>query len=385
MRHQIILPIMMVFLCHATASNAKNWTEIRFGVEAEVPPFESRNLKGELVGLDIELGNALCIQMDARCAWIDQPYAGNIASLKAGKFDVIMPMTPTDTRKEEIDFTEIMYQLSNRLVVRKGENISPSIASLKGKRVGVLRGTSREAFALKKWKSAGVHVESFGLNTELIKSLLAENLDATLQDSIEISNALLDTPAGRGFEFSGDAIKDPLLGNGIAMGVRKNDPELKEALNQALTSIRKNGVYQAIVDRYLSSKKEQPTFAKKSELQYLGNSNGKPFSQAVRVDNMLYLSGVLGDDADGKFPLGTAAQTAAIMNNIRSTLETNGSSLKNVVQCKVILADIKDFADMNAVYVRYFSPGRFPARTTFEASNLVANAKVEIECMAHVE
>jgi reactive intermediate/imine deaminase len=105
----------------------------------------------------------------------------------------------------------------------------------------------------------------------------------------------------------------------------------------------------------------------------------------VRVGNVLYLSGLLGDDENRKLPKGTAAQTAAIMDKTRAILEKNGSSLDHVVQCTVILADIKDFAEMNKVYASYFSPGRFPARATFEASGLVANAKIEIQCMAHIE
>lgn len=385
-RHLLLFTMIALF-CHTNVAVAKSWKEIRFGVEAEVPPFESRNAKGELVGLNIELGNALCAQMGVRCVWVDQPYANNISSLKAKRFDVIMPMTPTETRKQEIDFTDVMYQLSSRLVARKGTDLLPSTASLKGKRVGVLRGTSREAFAVTKWASAGVQIESFDLNTDLIKSLLAGKIDATLQDTIEISEALLNKSEGRDFDFSGPIVTDPMLGSGVAMGIRKDDSKLKTKLNQALTAIKANGVHQAIVARYLTS---LPTISTKTpharaSLQYIGSTGSLPFSQAVRAGNTLYLSGLLGDDKNGKLPDGTTAQTTAIMNNMRGILEKNGSSLDHVIQCKVILADINDFADMNKVYASYFSPGRFPARTTFEASNLVANAKIEIECMAYTE
>lgn len=383
-RYFLLFTVISIF-CHIQAANAKIWKEVRFGVEAEVPPFESRDTKGELIGLNIELGKALCAQMGVRCVWVDQPYASNIASLNANRFDVIMPMTPTATRRKEIDFTDEMYQLSSRLVARKGTDLLPSVESLKGMRVGVLRGTSREAFAMAKWANAGVHVESFGLNTELIQSLLAGKIDATLQDTVEISEALLSKPNGRNFVFFGAAVTDPLLGSGVAIGVRKSDPELKAMLNRALAAVKANGVHQAIVARYLTSKQSGTTQPSNSSLQYIGGTDGRPFSQAVRAGNILYLSGVLGDDVNGKFPKGTAAQTTVIMDNIRAVLERNSSSFDRVVQCKVILADIKDFAGMNKVYASYFSAGRFPARTTFEASNLVANAKIEIECMAYVE
>ncbi|WP_095093036.1 transporter substrate-binding domain-containing protein [Pseudomonas sp. Irchel 3A5] len=357
-------------------------TEVRFGIEADVPPFESRNINGELVGLNIDLGNAICARMNVRCVWVDQPYATNIAALQAHAFDVIMPMTPTDARKQQVDFTDVMYPLSSRLVAAKGSLLEPTAAALKGKRIGVLKGTSREAFALAAWASKGVDIQSFGLNAELIGKLLTGELDATLQDSIEISEALLSKPEGSRFDFASPPITDPMLGSGVAMAVRKSDQTLKLKLNEALATLKADGTQQAIVERYLAPMSHGMTNA--SSLQFMGAGAGKPFSQAVRAGDFLYLSGLLGDDANGHFPESTAAQTKAIMDNMRKILESNGSSLKDVVKCTVILANIKDFADMNKVYAGYFAADRFPARTTFEAGKLVANGKIEIECMAYV-
>lgn len=233
--------------CAATAADPP----IRFGVEALVPPFESRNAKGELIGLNIELGNALCAELKSRCVWVDQDYATNIAALEANRFDVIMPMTATPARRERIDFTDDLYPLSNRLVARKGANLQPQVQSLKGKRIGVLAGTSREAFAQARWASAGVTVRSFDLNNQLIASLLAGEIDATLQDSIEITQALLSQPQGQDFQFIGPVLKDPMLGTGVAMALRKTDTLLRDELNAALERLKQNGQYQSITQRYL--------------------------------------------------------------------------------------------------------------------------------------
>lgn len=381
-RRLILGAVAVLFLGFLQSCHDASQTQqvVRFGVEADVPPFESRNEKGELVGLDIDIGNALCAQMNARCEWVDQPYATNISALLENRFDAIMPMTPNDVRRQQIDFTDEMYPLSSQLVARKGSNLLPTAASLQGKRVGVLRGTSREAFSQARWASAGVNIVSFGLNSELIASLIAGDIDATLQNTIEIAEALLKKPEGSNFDFSGPTVTDPLLGSGVAMGVRKSDPGLKAKLNEALAAIKENGVLKEILARYLTS----PTVSG-SSLQYIGGDASLPFSQAVRAGNILYLSGILGNYDNGGFPEGTAAQTAVIMDKIRAVLERNGSSLDRVIQCKVILADIADFAEMNKVYASYFSPGRFPARTTFATSGLVANADIEIECMAYVE
>ncbi|WP_240350461.1 transporter substrate-binding domain-containing protein [Pseudomonas viridiflava] len=372
----VLLAVSALFSLPALA-----FTELRIGVEADVPPFESRNANGKLVGLNIDLGNALCKRIGVRCVWVEQPYATNIAALQADKFDVIMPMTPTEIRRQHVDFTDVMYPLSSQLVTPRESRLKPTATSLKGKRIGVLKGTSREAFAQAVWAGAGVNVISFNLNIELIQQLMAGTIDATLQDSIEISEALLNKPAGSQFVFAGPPIVHPMLGSGVAMAVRKDDQALKHRLNEALGALKADGTQQAIVARYLP---ETVVGAPpSSSLQFITAGPDRPFSQAVRAGDFLYLSGLLGDDADGKFPTGTSAQTAAIMDSMRAILKNNRSSLDNVVKCTVILANIKDFADMNKVYASYFAAERFPARTTFEAARLVANAKVEIECMAY--
>ena len=110
---------------------------------------------------------------------------------------------------------------------------------------------------------------------------------------------------------------------------------------------------------------------------------GLPFSDAVRVGDILFLSGKVGT-IPGKTELvsgGIAAETRQVMENIKVTLLHNGSSLDRVVKCTVMLADIRDWAAMNEVYARYF-PTHRPARSSFGASGLALDARVEIECIA---
>ena len=82
---------------------------------------------------------------------------------------------------------------------------------------------------------------------------MAGEIDATLQDTIEISQALLDTPQRDGFGFSGPPVKDELLGSGIAIGVRQSDTTLLIALNRALLTLKESGQYADIVNRYLQA------------------------------------------------------------------------------------------------------------------------------------
>lgn len=113
-----------------------------------------------------------------------------------------------------------------------------------------------------------------------------------------------------------------------------------------------------------------------------GAASPLPFSSVVRVGNMLYLAGQLGTDSKGQLvPGGIAAETRQAMENIKALVIANGSSMDRVVKCTVMLADINEWAAMNAVYVTYF-PNHKPARSAFGTSGLARNGRVEIECMA---
>jgi reactive intermediate/imine deaminase len=108
-----------------------------------------------------------------------------------------------------------------------------------------------------------------------------------------------------------------------------------------------------------------------------------PYSDAVRVGSMLYLAGQLGLGADGKLvPGGITPESEQAMENLKHTLESNGSSLDRVVSCLLLLADIRDREAFNAVYQKYFAKGRFPARSAIGTSGLYAGARVEISCTA---
>src|SRR2546422_6659691 len=116
-----------------------------------------------------------------------------------------------------------------------------------------------------------------------------------------------------------------------------------------------------------------------------GASVRLPFSSAVRVGNMLYLSGQIGNTPGTRqlADTGIAGQTKQAFDNINTVLAAAGSFLERVVKCTVFLLDIKDYAAMNVVYATYF-PKEPPARSTVAGSGLALGARVEIECIATV-
>jgi len=120
------------------------------------------------------------------------------------------------------------------------------------------------------------------------------------------------------------------------------------------------------------------------EVQYFINESMKdlPFSEAVCVGNMLYMSGQIGIDSTMKLvPGGIAAETRQVMENIKATLERCGSSLEHVIKVTVMLADIGECGEMNNVYMQFFSK-QLPARSALGANGLAMGARVEIECIA---
>ena len=107
-----------------------------------------------------------------------------------------------------------------------------------------------------------------------------------------------------------------------------------------------------------------------------------PFSEAVRVDNIVFLSGVLGTDSTGRLVRGgIGPETKQALENVKAALARNGLTMDRVVKCTVMLADIDEWAAMNTVYRTYF-PDTKPARSAFGTSGLVLGGRLELECIA---
>jgi 2-iminobutanoate/2-iminopropanoate deaminase len=110
---------------------------------------------------------------------------------------------------------------------------------------------------------------------------------------------------------------------------------------------------------------------------------GVPLSEAVRVGDTLYLSGQIGIQPGTLklVPGGLKEETVQTLTNIRTTLEAHGFTLRDVIKCTVMLADITEWSGFNEVYKTFFSPP-YPARSALGASGLALGARVEVECVA---
>lgn len=110
-----------------------------------------------------------------------------------------------------------------------------------------------------------------------------------------------------------------------------------------------------------------------------------PFSEAVQVGDMLFLSGTVGVEPGtvNLVPGGIGPEAHRVMDNIKATVEKRGGSMEQLVKCTVFLADIKEWPAFNDVYRGYFKKN-FPARSAFATNGLAYNARVEVECIAYL-
>jgi reactive intermediate/imine deaminase len=118
-------------------------------------------------------------------------------------------------------------------------------------------------------------------------------------------------------------------------------------------------------------------------VQHFPAGPNAPFSTAVRVGDVVYLSGALGIGPDGKLPTAFEAQARQMMDNIAAVLKRAGLGWGDVFKCTVMLDNMADWPKFNEVYVPYFPKGKLPARSAFGADGLALGALVELECMAH--
>jgi len=236
----------------AGVAYAKDWSTIRFGVDASYPPFESKGADGKLKGFDIDLGNEICKRLNAKCVWVENDFDGMIPALKAKKFDgVLSSMSMTPQREKEIAFSSKLFNTPTALVAKKGSKLLPTAESLKGKTVGVEQGTIQETYAKEHWASQGVKVQPYQNQDQVYQDLLSGRLDAALQDKVQAEIGFLKTPRGAGYQIVGNDLNDPkTLGEGAGIGLRKEDTDLKKKIDGAIADIRKDGTYEKIEKKY---------------------------------------------------------------------------------------------------------------------------------------
>ena len=247
----IVLSAMLALTTFAARADET----IRFGVAAEpYPPFTSKDASGKWVGFEVDLMDAVCANLKAKCEIVEVAWDGIIPALQAKKFDVIWSsMTITDKRKETIDFTEHYYATAAVIIGPKSasfniDNKNPD--SLKGKIVGVQTSTIHAQYVQKYFGSAAT-IKVYDTQDNVNADLVAGRIDCEMADSIALAD-FLKTDAGKDYEVKWTAPSDPILGDGVGGGILKTNTALKDKLNAAILAIKANGTYDAIAKKYFT-------------------------------------------------------------------------------------------------------------------------------------
>jgi histidine transport system substrate-binding protein len=245
------LTLSALALCIGAGSlQAKEFKEIRFGVDPSYAPFESKAADGSLVGFDIDLGNAICAELKVKCKWVESDFDGMIPGLKARKFDgVISSMTVTPAREKVIDFSDELFSGPTSLVFKKGAGLTTDVASLKGKTVGYEQGTIQEAYAKAVLDKAGVKTQAYQNQDQVYADLTSGRLDASIQDMLQAELGFLKSPQGADYAVS-EAIDSELLPAKTAIGISKGNTELKALLNKGIKALHDDGKYAEIQKKH---------------------------------------------------------------------------------------------------------------------------------------
>lgn len=246
-KHTSLLAGAVMLLAGMATAHAED--TIRFATEGAYPPFNERAADGSLKGYEIDLGMALCAKIKRTCEFQAQDWDGMIPGLLANKFDgIFASMAITEERKKKIDFTNKYYQTGGVFVARKGSKLDTADKALGGKVIGTIPGVT-QCYLEKAFPQATVRV--YETADSLYLDLESGRVDAIMSDAIGVDFGLLKTERGKDMEFASEIYTDlECFGEGVGIGMRKEDTELRDQFNKAIAELRADGTYDTIMKKY---------------------------------------------------------------------------------------------------------------------------------------
>jgi polar amino acid transport system substrate-binding protein len=226
-------------------------TVIRFLTDSDFPPFDFYDEDGVLVGFNVDLARAICLELNTTCDIKARPWEQLFSGLKKGDADaVIAGHRVTAAALKKVDFTDRYFHTPGRFAGRKDEpKVDMTPAGLDGKRIAVARGTAHEAFLRTFFRDSALVVYE---NPDLARQALATGkTDFLFDDGISLAFWLNGTLSRQCCEMRGGPFLEPkFFGDGIAIAVPKNDPQIRLLLNKGLDRVRASGRFEELVQRY---------------------------------------------------------------------------------------------------------------------------------------
>lgn len=254
------------------AAQGKKWETVKIATEGAYAPWNFTGPDGKLDGFEVELAADLCKRMAVKCEVVAQDWDGIIPALNAGKYDAIMAgMNITDKRKEVIDFSRsyaggphgwgVMKDSPLAKLAGSGQRISldtdPEKAKaviaewtplLKGKTVGVQGSTTNSAF-LEKYLKDVIEIREYKTTEQHDLDLSAGRLDAIFAAHSALT-ATKEKPEFKDMVIAGAGLGGDVLGRGVAVGVRKSDPELRQKFDDAIKAAIADGTVKRLTEKW---------------------------------------------------------------------------------------------------------------------------------------
>lgn len=215
----------------------KSKGKLVIGTSADYPPYEfhsNKDGKDEIVGFDIEIAKQFAADLGVELEIKDMAFDGLLVALQSDKIDMVFSgMTPTDERKQNADFSEIYYTATHGFILRAGEETAiTKMEDLKGKKIGVQKGSIQEGIAKENFEAADI--KSLDKITDLVLDLKNNKVDAVLA---ELPVAQINVQKNQGIAIADKLkVEDKTGGNAIAM--KKNSPELQAEINKTIKKLK---------------------------------------------------------------------------------------------------------------------------------------------------
>ncbi|MCB5173953.1 lysine/arginine/ornithine ABC transporter substrate-binding protein [Microvirga lenta] len=272
MKFARIVSLALVGSALAAGSAAAQEKTVRIATEGAYAPWNFTGPGGKLEGFDIDLANELCSRMKVKCEIVAQDWDGIIPALQAKKYDAIMAgMSITDERKKVIAFAGPYAVSPNGYLVAKSSPLAQMPGTgeaydlvkqkdeaeraieatkplLEGKTIGVQVSTTHPDFA-EKYLKGTAEIREYKTTEQHDLDLLAGRIDAVLADATAIIGTL-DKPEFKDYALVGPAISGGVQGDGVGVGLRQEDTELKKSFDEAIQAAIKDGTVRKLSEKW---------------------------------------------------------------------------------------------------------------------------------------
>ena len=243
--------VFALVLAAPFCASAKDWQTLRIASEGSRPPYNFLDANNELQGLEIDLGKELCLRMKVTCTFVPQEWDAMIPRLLSHHYDAIMAaMDITEERLKEIDFTKPYLRMPSAfMAARKRQIRDPSPEGLAGRTIGVEANGPHQAYLEELYKEATI--KPFDTLIDAVLDLSEGRIDVAFGDKDAILGLLKNRREAACCKYLADVARDPaFFGEGIGIGLRKEDGDLKALFEKAFDEVVADGTYSTIRAKY---------------------------------------------------------------------------------------------------------------------------------------